>query len=75
MLVGGFILPFWKVCAVPMSALMHYQNAIMSFAVTYADQEWFAFAGDEHVLFFVDCDAVFCEDGDGAVVRCFAHAH
>ena len=47
----------------------------MSFAVTYADQDWFVFAGNEHVLFFVDCDTIFREDGDGAVVRFFAHAH
>ena len=47
----------------------------MSFAAVYANQDWFSFAGDEHVLFFVNCDAVFHEDGDGAVARCFAHAY
>ena len=39
------------------------------------NEEWFAMAGDQHVMFFVDGDAIFGEDGDGAVVGGFSDTH
>ena len=59
----------------PLFALLDKRDTISAVLITDPKQNGLALAGDEDVGFFVDSDAVLGEDGDGAVISCFADAH
>ena len=54
-----------------MAPLLYQRNAITAFVVTDANQNGFALACDEHILFFVYRDTILYENRDGAIVRLF----
>ena len=47
----------------------------MAVFVPYPDDERLAMTSEEDIGFFVNCDAIFCEDGDRAIISCFANTH
>ena len=47
----------------------------MAVLITYANENGFALASDEDVVFFVDGDTILCEDGDVAVIAGLANTH
>jgi hypothetical protein len=51
-----------------MAPLLYQRNSITAVVLIDADQNGFAFTCDEHIMFFVHCDAILCENGDGAIV-------
>ena len=59
----------------PLSALLDKRDTISAVPIMDPKQNGLALAGDEDIGFFVDGDAVLGEDGDGAVISCFANAH
>ena len=59
----------------PSSVVLDEWYAVAAMFVVNSNEERFVVAGDEHVMFFMDGDPVFGEDGDGAVIGGFAYAH
>ena len=47
----------------------------MAAFISYPNEERLAMTGDEDVGFVVDCDAIFGENGDSAIVSSFANTH
>ena len=59
----------------PLASVLDKRYAVAALFIANPNEERFAVAGDEHVLFFVYRDSIFGEDGDGAIVGGFAYAH
>jgi len=55
--------------------LLDKRDMISAMLIKDPKQNGLALAGDEDTRFFVDCDAVLGEDGDGAIISSFANAH
>ena len=59
----------------PLPAVLDEWYGVAAMFITNPNEEWLAVAGDEHVAFFVDGDAVLGEDGDGTIIGGFTDAH
>jgi hypothetical protein len=49
--------------------------AVAAVFVANSDEEWLTVAGDEHVAFFVDGDAILGKDGDVTIIGGITDAH
>ena len=58
-----------------MPFLLDEGNAVMSMTITDADEDGVIAAGDKYILFIMDSDAVFGENGDFAIIGSFANTH
>ena len=57
-----FVLAWMDVAVAIVSVVLHQWYSVSSVAISYADEDGFALACDEHVLFFEYVDAFFGED-------------
>ena len=59
----------------PVSLVLCEQDVVASMHVSGANEEGLATASDENIGVFMDGYTCLSEDGDGAIITGFAHAH
>ena len=71
----GVLCFFGWVPLLPVSLVLCERDAVASMCVAGANEEGLTTASDENVGVFMDGYTCLSEDGDGAIITGFAHAH
>ena len=58
-----------------LSLCLHQQDAIATALITFADENWLAFACDQNICLFVHLHLFISEDGDVAIIGRLSNAH
>jgi hypothetical protein len=59
----------------PLTSVLDKWYAVVAMFVANSNEERFVVAGDEHIMFFMDGDPVFGEDGDGVIIGGITYTH